>query len=242
MRGVDRFPLDDRLRAVLELVPPGSRVADVGCDHARLTIALLQSGRCERVIASDLRPGPLQTAQRNLTAAGLLDKTSLRLCDGLDGVAAGEVDCAVMAGMGGLLMLQIIDRAAWLRDPAVCVVLQPMRDVHKVRETLWRQGYTIEEERAALANRRVYVVLRARYTGRPADPDAAACYLGLLPQGGVTERCRLERECRSLRKQITGLQRAGDAPDRLKQLTAVYDRLEREIVRMTAQETDRKDV
>ena len=72
MRGVDRFPLDDRLRAVLELVPPGSRVADVGCDHARLTIALLQSGRCERVIASDLRPGPLQTAQRRKTTCGTI--------------------------------------------------------------------------------------------------------------------------------------------------------------------------
>ena len=104
MSGQWHAQLDGRLRLTAEMVPAGARVADVGCDHARLPIALVRSGRCSSVIASDLRQGPLLSAQENIARAGLEDKISLRLSYGLDGIAPGEADCVVMAGMGGILI------------------------------------------------------------------------------------------------------------------------------------------
>ena len=217
--------LDGRLRLAAQMVPPGARAADVGCDHARLPIALVRSGRCPLVIASDLRQGPLRSARDNVIRAGLEGKIQLRQCDGLDGIAPGEVDCVVMAGMGGILMTQIIERAFWLKDPAVCLVLQPMSDAHLVRRALWEGGFALEQERAATANRRVYTVMRFRYTGRITEATQAECYAGLLPLGGRQERLRLEREVRALNVQIDGVSRAGREPRRLQELTGIRDEL-----------------
>ena len=218
-------PLDGRLRLVAEMVPPGARVADVGCDHARLPIALVQSGRCPSVIASDLRRGPLLSAKDNVVRAGLGEKISLRLCDGLDGIAPGEADCVVMAGMGGILITQIMGRAAWLKDASVCLVLQPMRDAHLVRQALWDAGFALEREQAAMANHRVYSVLRARYCGvaRPYTP--ADCYDGLLSKGGALERKKLEQVVHSVLVQIDGLSQAGKNTQRLESLESIRQEL-----------------
>lgn len=225
MSGAWLAALDGRLRLAAEMVPVGSRVADIGCDHARLPIALVRSGRCPSVIASDLRKGPLMSAKENVERAGLKGQIDLRLSDGLDGIAPGEVDCVVMAGMGGILITQIIERASWLKDSAICLVLQPMSDSHLVRQTLWEGGFAIEQEQAATANHRVYSVLRARYTGQKRMATPAECYAGLLPLGGRLERLRLEREMHSLTVQIDGLTRSGRAPERLQELTEIRSEL-----------------
>ena len=238
MSGQWHAQLDGRLRLTAEMVPAGARVADVGCDHARLPIALVRSGRCSSVIASDLRQGPLLSAQENIARAGLEDKISLRLSDGLDGIAPGEADCVVMAGMGGILITQIIQRAAGLKNPSVCLVLQPMSDAHLVRMALWDSGFALEREEAAMANRRVYSVMRARYCGQRQKYVPADCYAGLLTLGGELERRRLEREVRSLTVQIDGLARAGNEPQRLRELVGIRDELSQRINHMRFQRKD----
>ena len=50
--------LDARLTAAAQLVRPGQPVADIGCDHGKLTAVLAASGRYPKVIGADLRPGP----------------------------------------------------------------------------------------------------------------------------------------------------------------------------------------
>ena len=62
--------LDARLTATAELVLPGKPVADIGCDHGKLTAVLAASGKYPRVIGADLRPGPLAKAEQTLEHAG----------------------------------------------------------------------------------------------------------------------------------------------------------------------------
>ncbi len=234
--------LDGRLRLAAQMVPLGARTADVGCDHARLPIALVRSGRCPLVIASDLRQGPLKSARDNVVRAGLEEKIQLRQCDGLDGIAPGEVDCVVMAGMGGILITQIIARASWLKDPAVCLVLQPMSDAHLVRQALWESGFALEQEQAATANHRVYTVMRCRYTGRITEATLAECYAGLLPLGGRQESLRLEREVRALNVQIDGVSRAGKEPRRLQELIGIRDELCEMLARMPCASKPKEEI
>ena len=90
--------LDARLAAAAALVRPGLPVADIGCDHGKLTAALACSGLYPKVIGSDLRPDPLDKARRTVEAAGCQDRVELRLGDGLSVLSAGEVGTIVIAG------------------------------------------------------------------------------------------------------------------------------------------------
>ncbi len=171
--------LDARLAAAAALVRPGHRAADIGCDHGLLTAALVGSGRCPFVVAADLRSGPLSVAEKNLTKAGLMDKVSLRLGDGLSVLAPGEVQDVVIAGMGAETICDIIAAAPWLRDPAIRLVLVPATKHSILRRWLCRNGFALREERLAQVGRRFYAVMAAEYSGRPFEPEGEFCLLGL---------------------------------------------------------------
>ena len=109
--------LDARLTAAAELVLPGKPVADIGCDHGKLTAVLAASGKYPRVIGADLRPGPLAKAEQTLEHAGCKDRVELRLGDGLSVLSAGEVGTIVLAGVSAQTTWEIIEQAP-CRPPA----------------------------------------------------------------------------------------------------------------------------
>ena len=110
--------LDARLTAAAELVLPGKPVADIGCDHGKLTAVLAASGKYPRVIGADLRPGPLAKAEQTLEHAGCKDRVELRLGDGLSVLSAGEVGTIVLAGVSAQTTWEIIEQAPWVSQAA----------------------------------------------------------------------------------------------------------------------------
>ena len=66
--------LDERLTAAAALVREGEPVADIGCDHGKLTAVLAASGKYPKVIGADLRPGPLAKAKQTLEHAHCEDR------------------------------------------------------------------------------------------------------------------------------------------------------------------------
>ena len=90
--------LSGRLRMLADMVTPGSRLVDVGCDHGFLSIYLVQEGACPTVLAMDVREGPLAAAKRHVEAYGLGEYITLRLSDGLGAYRAGEAEALVCAG------------------------------------------------------------------------------------------------------------------------------------------------
>ncbi len=84
--------LSARLQMNADLVPLGSRIADIGCDHGFVSIYLAEERICDRILALDIREGPLSAARRNIAAAGLSDRIECRLSDGLEKLRPGEAD------------------------------------------------------------------------------------------------------------------------------------------------------
>ena len=210
-----KLPLSNRLLACAALVPPGSRVADVGADHAYLAIHLLQSGRAGSVIASDKRAAPLARGRAAAERFGVAQQLRFRLCDGLAAYAPGEVDCIVCAGMGGDTIAAILDAASWVRDAGVTLVLQPQSSGNDLRRYLGQAGYRIEEECLARDGGFLYTALRARFGGGvPLSPGQQYCSPALLAGGGEELRSYLLRVIRALRNTVAGLQNAQD-PARL---------------------------
>ncbi|MHB9144165.1 MAG: tRNA (adenine(22)-N(1))-methyltransferase [Symbiobacteriia bacterium] len=158
--GVTLASLSPRLEAVLRLVPAGARLLDLGTDHAYLPIALLQRGVSPWAVGVDVRPGPLAQARANRDAAGLTEsQLELRLGDGLAAVGCGEVDVAVLAGMGGLLMLQALDAVPAVRQSLRQLVLAPNNHVAEVRRWAVGAGYAFVGEDLVAEGRQLYAVL-----------------------------------------------------------------------------------
>ena len=158
--------LSPRLAAVAGLVPPGARVADIGCDHGYLSLYLTESGTAAHCIASDVREGPLSAAKENVRASGLEGSIELRLGDGLSGIAPEETDCVILAGMGGDTMREILQAAPWIADGTHTLVLQPQSHTDTLRLWLSGQGFAITAERVVHDRGHLYVTFRAEWDGK----------------------------------------------------------------------------
>ena len=133
--------MTDRLKRIFEEIPPCSSFADVGCDHGYIAEKMLESGKCNHVIISDISAPSLKKAEKLLKR--YIDSGLVRsICrDGLNGIS--EVETVLIAGMGGEEIIKILTQSAFL--PKV-LVLQPMKNVDKVRKKLFSLGYGITKD------------------------------------------------------------------------------------------------
>jgi tRNA (adenine22-N1)-methyltransferase len=144
----------------MNFVREGSRVADIGADHAYLSIALANSGLAKKIIATEKNIGPFEAARKNIFAAGFGDVIDVRLGDGLKVLSAGEVDTICIAGMGGALIQKILDDAPDVVQSSRQLILQPMNAVKKIRDNL-AENFVVEDEDLAEASGIIYEVINA---------------------------------------------------------------------------------
>jgi tRNA (adenine22-N1)-methyltransferase len=157
--------LQGRLLQAASMLEGCERPADIGTDHAYIPIYLVQSGKCDRVIATDVRKGPLQKAAINIEKHQLSPKIELRLGDGIKPIREGECDSFILAGMGGVVISGILKASPEVVKKAKALVLQPVYTEACLREFLFRQGFRIDDEVLVRDEGRIYVVIRAAYDG-----------------------------------------------------------------------------
>ena len=224
--------LTKRLEIILESVSPTDCVWDMGCDHGYLAVALVTSGKAKRVIASDISGPSLEKAKTLIEKSHLTDKVSCRLGDGFDVISPGEVNTAVMAGIGGHLIAEKIDALSTIDYRIEAFVLQPMNRADLVRHALEAGGYAIISERVVREDNHFYQIIKAirgkmridnplDYTigfspARHADEDFEAFILSLIDKekeilqnvnqhttdGAVARRVRSERTIEQLTEVI----------------------------------------
>ena len=180
---VKRIPaLDARLGAIAKMVTPGVRLADIGTDHGRLIVALAASGRISRGYACDLREKPLQKAQAAVRKAGVEDRVEVLLGDGFEALQGRPFDEAVIAGMGGETIAQILQRAPETRNPNKRYLQQPMSRAGELRIYLCSAGYKIEQENLAESAGRLYSILAVRWDGLVRPCDLSFSETGLIAE------------------------------------------------------------
>lgn len=169
--------LSKRMRSVADMIQPCDAVGDIGCDHAFVSIYLVEQHRAKRVIASDVRRGPITIAKRNIEAMNLSDQIEIRMGDGLDTIVPGEVNAVVLAGMGGMLMIDILERGEEVVACCDQLVLQPQSDIEKVRRYLAEKGYQLADEQMLIDAGKYYNLLDVRVQKDECMTD--------MPQSGV---------------------------------------------------------
>ncbi len=140
--------LSKRMMMNVSLIPPSETVADVGCDHGYAGIYLIENGMAQRVIAMDINEGPCRMAKKNIARFGMDKSIEVRLADGLKGLKAREADTVLIAGMGGRLMLRILQDSPDITEKLSAFVLQPQSELDIFRAGIEKMNLHIEDERA----------------------------------------------------------------------------------------------
>lgn len=156
-----RKRIPKRMLAIADLVDNSKVLADVGCDHAYISINLLEKGKVERIIASDLREGPLNIARDNIRLYGFEDRIETRLCAGLCGYEAGEVDTILISGMGGMLVKEILSESIDVVKRADTLILEPQSDLRVVRAYLKDICFEIIDEDMLNEGGKYYQIMKA---------------------------------------------------------------------------------
>lgn len=155
--------LDKRLKACAELVSGKGIAVDVGTDHAYLAADLILSGKCSKVIASDVKEGPLESARKTVEKYEILDKVDLILSNGLEKIPYENVSDVVIAGMGGETIAEIIANVDCDKYEKIRWILQPMTKIEYLRKKLYDFDLKIVSEKVVEDGDKLYVVICAEY-------------------------------------------------------------------------------
>ncbi|XJZ26256.1 tRNA (adenine(22)-N(1))-methyltransferase [Bacillota bacterium Lsc_1132] len=205
--------LSDRLDLVARFVPAGSRLADIGSDHAYLPCHLVKKGTIPFAIAGEVVNGPYQSARKHVVSEGLAEAISVRLGDGLDVIEAGEVNCITIAGMGGPLITSILARGEEKLAAVNRLVLQPNIAAVSIRKWLLEHGWELIGEEIMEEDGKIYEILVAE-KGDPFKPYGknleAELFLGplLLQKKSAAFKVKWSTELETWKKIQTQLENA----------------------------------
>ncbi len=201
--------LKPRLKMAADMVRTGSRVADIGTDHAYLPAALILEGKIPSAVAADLRKGPLENAEATVRSYGIADKVQLRLSDGLKFVMPEDADDIVIAGMGGILISEILSACPWIKDSSKRLILQPQSHSEDVRKYLWDNSFKIISEDACFEDGKVYICMCAEYTGKTEGHSEAEILLGkFINRSDECAEAFKEKKLKRVRVRLEALSKA----------------------------------
>jgi len=156
--------LSKRLQTIADFVKKNSVVADIGTDHAHIPIYLIENKIIDKAYACDINKGPLEKAKENIENFGVSKNIVLRLSNGLDKMSNKEVDTIIIAGMGGELIIDILERGKSFFDKKNTFILSPHTKTDEVRDYLLRKGFEILKEDMCIEEGKFYTVMEVRYT------------------------------------------------------------------------------
>ncbi|NQX65412.1 tRNA (adenine(22)-N(1))-methyltransferase TrmK [Paenibacillus alba] len=177
--------LSNRLQMIADRVPAGSRLADIGSDHALLPTYLAQQGIILFAVAGEVNPGPFEAATRQVLESGLSKKISVRSGDGLAVIEAGEVEVITIAGMGGSLMASILEAGKHKLQGVTHLILQPNVGEDYVRRWLLEQGWKLESETILEEDGKIYEILTASAVPDEEKAQLEALYVERILSGGI---------------------------------------------------------
>jgi tRNA (adenine22-N1)-methyltransferase len=155
--------LSKRLKWIIEKLDKAEVIMDVGTDHGYIPIYLIKNDIAKKVIASDINKEPLNKAKINASLDGVLDKIDLRLGGGLSPLKNKEANIVIIAGMGGNLIRDILERDLNKVKNLDYLILQPAQNPEVLRKYLYENDYEIIEEDICLDENQYYEIFKVRY-------------------------------------------------------------------------------
>ena len=149
-----------RIKKICGEIEPCLTLCDVGCDHGYIAKYALDNNFCQRAIITDISKKSLEKAiflLRDYIDSG---RVLHYRTDGFSGIKE-HIDTAVIAGMGGMEIIEILKNANTLPEK---LVLQPMKNAESLRQYICAD-YRIIKDFIFYEGRHYYNLLSLRRGG-----------------------------------------------------------------------------
>ncbi|MBE5780702.1 MAG: SAM-dependent methyltransferase [Clostridiales bacterium] len=147
-----------RISSIVCLASPCDSIADIGCDHGYIGLQLLKKDKCSETVEVDISEPSLQKAVDLFTEKGISSRARFVVGDGL--APAKGVDAAIIAGLGGKLIIDLINKDIHIARAMDYLILQPNNSAAELRRYVTEHGFTIIDEAICYENRRHYAIMR----------------------------------------------------------------------------------
>jgi len=155
--------LSPRLKTIAQSIKNCNIVADIGSDHAYLPIYLIKTGKANKAIATDINEGPAEISKKRIKKYGLDGLIQVRVGNGLSVINEDEADIIVIAGMGGILIKDILEAGITIAKNANQIILQPMRDSRILIKWLIDNSFEIIGGEVIKEDNKFYEIIWTRF-------------------------------------------------------------------------------
>lgn len=146
-----------RLEAICSFLTKEDKLIDIGCDHAYVCLEMAKR-KAPKILATDIHPGALEIAQKNIATANMSDKITCQLSDGLKEIASEFYDTLVIAGMGASTIKHILSNQEKLKTIEK-IIIQSNNELDQVRKFMNDLGYFLKEEKVVYEKKHYYVIM-----------------------------------------------------------------------------------
>lgn len=157
-----------RLQAIVSLIPPSSRVLDIGTDHGQVPAYVLENHLADSVVATDIHEDPAEICRKYLRRQGVIKNATVLRTDGLHGIVLRTLDTVILSGLGGMEMVRIIRESLIDHDNSfplgVHFLLQPQRSAEELRVFLEENGFHLVTERICIDREKMYTIILTKFT------------------------------------------------------------------------------
>ena len=151
-----------RLEEIVHLVDNNSIVADIGTDHGIVPYELIKSQKAKKVIASDISVKSLDKLREKLEYLENPEKIVLSVSDGLENLNEYQVDTIIISGMGGNLIVDIINKNIDVAKSSNCMILGANNSLSLLRKFLHENSFEIIQEVDLFENGKYYQIIKAK--------------------------------------------------------------------------------
>lgn len=199
--------LSERLIHIINMIPKCDCLADIGTDHGFIPIYSIQNNIAYRAIASDINKGPIRVANININKYNLKDKIQTRIGSGLSTLKENEADVIVIAGMGGVLISEIIESHIEIARSSRWLILQPVQYPEVLRRYLLSSGFNIVDEDIVKDENKYYYIIKVENSPSQKYTKEVYYYTGtkLIQKGNPLIKEYIEYKIHSLGNILSNL-------------------------------------
>lgn len=151
--------LSDRLQKIADMVCTSGPYGDIGTDHGYLPIFLAQQNKIKKALACDVNKGPLEGAANHIRECGFSAQIETRLSNGFEKIEPGEIKSATISGMGGNLIVSILEKGMAVVRELDELIISPQSDIAKTRQFLIDNELYIDDEDCLFDEGKFYQII-----------------------------------------------------------------------------------